>query len=127
MMGVSIEAPWSLPCMAAVKAPPMKLPPTALDSYVRTIPSECGAPMQEEVCYMSPAKTHRLVWGNQPKYSAAESLIYMEGTEGISRQCAGWVLEEIGPGGEGYEPIYATFLAEGYDCPPKPATYSLNL
>merc|ERR1719506_332866 len=82
MMGVSIEAPWSLPCMAAVKAPPMKLPPTALDSYVRTIPSECGAPMQEEVCYMSPAKTHRLVWGNQPKYSAAESLIYMEGTEG---------------------------------------------
>merc|ERR1719460_1316272 len=94
MMGVSIEAPWSLPCRAVLEAEPEVLPPFALGEYIRAIPADCGVPMQEEVCYVSKTKSHRLVWGNQPKYSAPDSLIYLEGTTGISRQCSGWVLEK---------------------------------
>jgi hypothetical protein len=49
--------------------------------------------------------------------------MYLEDTlqAGISRSCAGWVLEA--DGAAGYEPIYATYLGED-DCPTA-ATYSL--
>merc|ERR1719460_3036107 len=97
MMGVSIEAPWSLPCKAVVSAKPDArtddLPAQMFGGYFRTVPEMCGYPYSEEVCYMSPDGSHRLVWGNQWMYSAMSSPIYLEGPEGITRQCSGWVLE----------------------------------
>jgi hypothetical protein len=125
MNGVSVESPWSPPCKAVVDAPPATLPGTALGSYVRTLAADCGAPSQAVVCYMSPTQSHRLVWGNQAKYSSAESMMYLEGATGIARQCSGWVLEAANAAGD-YEPIYATYLGAGFECPSAPATYSLN-
>jgi hypothetical protein len=52
-------------------------------------------------------------------------MMYLEETTGISRQCAGWVLEGLGADGE-FDALFATYLAAGLDCPPAPATYSLN-
>ena len=74
-----------------------------------------------EVCYMSPSGGHRLVWGNQPQFSSASRMMYLEETTGISRQCAGWVLEGLGADGE-FDALFATYLAAGLDCPPAPAT-----
>jgi len=128
MNGVSIESPWSPPCKAVVSAPPDTEPPlpgTARGAYVRTLAADCGAPAQAEVCYMSPSGGHRLVWGNQPQFSSASRMMYLEETTGISRQCAGWVLEGLGADGE-FDALFATYLAAGLDCPPAPATYSLN-
>jgi hypothetical protein len=128
MNGVSVESPWSPPCKAALSAPapmdlPFPLPGTALASYTRTLAADCGAPVQDEVCYMSPSSQYRLVWGNQAKGPAA-SMMYLEASTGIPRKCSGWVLEELGT--SGYEPVYATYLAEGFDCLTAPVTYSLN-
>jgi hypothetical protein len=126
MKGVSVESPWSLPCEAVVSASPGYVPGTAVAAYTRTLAADCGAPLQDEVCYMSPTKSHRLVWGNQAKFSSASSAMYMENTTGITRRCSGWVLEAAGEGG-GYEPQYATYFAEGFDCPSAPTMHSLNI
>jgi hypothetical protein len=126
MNGVSVESPWSPPCKAVVSAPPESelLPGTALGAYTRTLATDCGAPAQDVVCYMSPSAAHRLVWGGQTK-GPGGTMMYLEGTAPISRQCSGWVLEALGPAGE-FEPVYATYLGEGVYCPTEPTTFSLN-
>jgi hypothetical protein len=114
---------WSPACKAVMgSSSPGYLPGTALGAYIRTVAADCGSPLQDVVCYMSPTSSHRLVWGNQAKFSG---LMYLDSATGVGRQCSGWVLEEMGESGA-YEPIYATYTAEGLDCLAEPSQYALT-
>merc|ERR1719453_403788 len=58
-------------------------------------------------------------------FSADTNLVILEGMTGLHRQCSGWVLEYL-VGGT-FMPMWATYLADTIDCPPEPATHSLNV
>jgi hypothetical protein len=116
LSGASKARLWRLPC--SVKVTPAHnglLPPYNSMEVVSYGRSECDD-LEEKVCYIAPGGKYRLVWGLQPLLP--ELMVEMDTP--ITRQCAGWVMED-----EAGTPLYTTWKPD--TCPEAPTDPAMTL